>query len=211
MKITKYGQSCLKIEINNITILVDPGSYTDKEVNFGKFDAILFTHGQHSDHLDIDLLKKIVTGGNTRVIANRETVDILMKEGITAEVVKDGDEIKIGDVPVKIYDGEHQRVYRTQSAGTNVAYLIDDKLFLPGDSWIEPGVPVEILALAVSAPWLKLEESIDYALKLKPKTAFPVHDANLLSTRTSYIMPSRVLPSVDIIFTPLEISTPTDL
>jgi len=49
-------------------------------------------------------------------------------------------------------------------------------LFYPGDAYTEPGKDVEILALPVAGPWCKSADAIAYAIKIKPKKAFPVHD-----------------------------------
>jgi len=49
-------------------------------------------------------------------------------------------------------------------------------LFFPGDAFTDPKKPVDVLALPTAGPWMKISEPIDYALKLKPRMAFPVHD-----------------------------------
>lgn len=58
----------------------------------------------------------------------------------------------------------------------NTGYFIDEKLFYPGDAFTDPGRPIDVLALPVAGPWVKISESVDYALALKPRTVFPVHD-----------------------------------
>lgn len=60
---------------------------------------------------------------------------------------------------------------------------------------------MEILALPVSGPWVKIGEAIDYALHLKPKVAFPVHDH--LRYGGSHMAPANILPKNGIDFIPM--------
>ena len=52
---------------------------------------------------------------------------------------------------------------------------------------VDPGVQPDILALPLAGPWLKFGEAIDYALKLKPKMAFSVHDMILHPVFATFI------------------------
>jgi hypothetical protein len=61
----------------------------------------------------------------------------------------------------------------------NVGVMINETLYYPGDSFVLPGQPVQILALPIGAPWLKISESIDFLVAIKPKMVFPTHDAVL--------------------------------
>src|SRR3954454_20813000 len=63
----------------------------------------------------------------------------------------------------------------------NHAYLIDGVALHPGDSFTPApdGTRLELLFLPVSAPWLKLAESIDYLKAAAPRIAVPIHDAIL--------------------------------
>lgn len=59
MKITKYPQSCVMVEINNKKILIDAGGLKYQEKYFEawkKADIILITH-KHPDHVKADILK----------------------------------------------------------------------------------------------------------------------------------------------------------
>jgi len=64
MKISKHIHSCLLVEDEGKTILIDPGKYSYDEkalnvVSLEKLDMIAITH-QHSDHMYIPLIKEIV-------------------------------------------------------------------------------------------------------------------------------------------------------
>ena len=36
---------------------------------------------------------------------------------------------------------------------------------------------IDILALPIAGPWMKIKDAIDYAKIIKPRITFPVHDA----------------------------------
>ena len=84
----------------------------------------------------------------------------------------------------------------------NTGYFIDNKLFYPGDSFHNPERQVDVLALPVAGPWCKVPDAIRYALSVKPKKAFPVHDGMLQRDRIggSHIIPEKVLTENGIQF-----------
>ncbi len=90
MRITKFVHSCLLIEDQNQTFLIDPGNYTKNSGLFNlnsiaKIDFILITH-EHADHMDIDLIKTILKKfPDLKIIANESSKILLDKAGITSE------------------------------------------------------------------------------------------------------------------------------
>jgi L-ascorbate metabolism protein UlaG (beta-lactamase superfamily) len=63
MKITRYFQSCLLIEVSGAKILIDPSGHEKDRVNeLGKLDAVLYTH-EHSDHFDAGLAEELKSSG----------------------------------------------------------------------------------------------------------------------------------------------------
>ena len=55
MRITKFGHACVRIEHDGVTVVVDPGVFTDVEAVDGA-DAVLITH-EHFDHYVPDHLR----------------------------------------------------------------------------------------------------------------------------------------------------------
>ena len=65
---------------------------------------------------------------------------------------------------------------------------------------------MDILALPVSGPWCKLPDAIKYALNIKPKKAFPVHDGMLQKDKigSAHRIPEEVLSKNGIEFVVLK-------
>lgn len=81
-----------------------------------------------------------------------------------------------------------------------------NNLCYPGDSFNLPNIPVDILALPVAGPWMRMKDAIDYTKVLKPRICFPVHDA-IIQTFASFTwkLPETILKESNIAFHKLEI------
>ncbi len=199
MKIKKIGHCCLAIDTKGKRILTDPGSYTvEGHSKVEKIDYILFTH-EHQDHYHIESLKVVLEKNpNALVYANTSVSELLDKEGIKNILVKNGDTVSLGEITVTGIGEKHAEMHRSIPISQNMGFFIDERLWYPGDAFTDPERAVEILALPVSGPWMKLGEALDYAIKLKPKVAFPVHDGTRFGT--AHVLPNRVLPENGIRF-----------
>lgn len=191
MKVTKFGHCCLLINENDVRILLDPGVYSNPPADL-KADTILITH-QHPDHLNMEMLKNILSQNPNCPIYTCEDVSaILSKEGIISNSVKEGQEIRVKGIPIKVIGKDHAIIYQ-KSPCLNHGFHISNKLFFPGDALTIPHVPVDILALPVAAPWLKLSDAIEYALRVKPQKCFPVHDGGLKNTTLTNRVPGEAV------------------
>lgn len=199
MKITKLGHCCLLIETKGKRILTDPGSYTvEVHSKLTNIDFVLFTH-EHQDHFHVESLKIILEKNAQAIIYSNSSVsELLNKEGIAHIQVNDSDSILLGDVSVVGIGEKHAEMHRSIPLSSNLGFFIDSRLWYPGDAFTNPERPVEVLALPVSGPWMKISEAIDYALLLKPKVVFPVHDGTRFGT--NHVLPSKVLPANGIEF-----------
>ena len=204
MKITKFGHCCLLIEENGLRILTDPGSYSTAQNDVKDIDVILITH-EHADHIHIPSLKNCTNNNpNARIITNKGVAKLLDIEGIKYEIVENGQNITIEGVLIEGYGEKHADMYKTIIPVINTGYFIQNKLFYPGDAFTNPNKPVDVLALPVAGPWMKLSEAIDYALEINPKITFPVHEGILKQPGTTHRIPGDVLPKHGIRFVILE-------
>jgi L-ascorbate metabolism protein UlaG (beta-lactamase superfamily) len=200
MKITKYVQSCLLVEMPapvNRTALFDPGVMSSPEIDVDKLmylDDIFITHG-HADHLDVDLLKKLVSKfPDVRITATEEVVSQLKAEGIKAST----------DAPtgVTLFDSPHEKVEPLfpQPQEIGVHYL--DKLTHPGDSH-SFNETKDILALPVTAPWGSNIRAVTLALELNPSTfcLYMIGTGAMLLAKAPMPAWRKLLPSMTSLFT----------
>lgn len=200
MEITKLGHCCLLIEEGGKRLLTDPGSYSELQNEVKDIDFVLITH-EHQDHLHIDSLKVVLENNlQAKVITNSAVAKLLDEAGISYELIADNETKKLGEVAVQALEAEHAEIHSELPKVLNSGFFIADKLFYPGDALIDPKQEIEVLALPVAGPWIKIGEAIDYALKLRPKYAFPVHDAGLKQPGIAHKAPSIVLPKHGINF-----------
>jgi L-ascorbate metabolism protein UlaG (beta-lactamase superfamily) len=205
MVINKLGHCCLVIKDQGKTILTDPGAYTEAQNNVLGVDIVLISH-EHPDHLHVDSLKKILTNNPAvKVVTNSAVGKILARENIAFEILEDGQNKRYGELLIEAFGNEHADIYPSVPKVQNTGYFIASSLYYPGDSFHNPGKQVEILALPVVAPWMHLSQCIDYALALKPKTAFPVHDAFLKFPGPFHMLPKKILEENGIKFIEIEV------
>ena len=171
MKISKHLHSCLLIEEENKTFLIDPGvfTYQEKALNFNSLsslDYILITH-EHSDHAYIPLIKEIIAKFPTvEIITNPSAATLLKQEDITA--------LTAGNGYIQLEDVSHEKLWDI-TPPQNVLFKLFNELTHPGDSH-HFNQTTDVLALPITAPWGSTTDAVNLALKLKPKIIIPIHD-----------------------------------
>ncbi len=202
MRITKLGHCCLLIETKGKRILTDPGSYTvEAHSKLENIDYVLFTH-EHQDHYHIESLKILIEKNPQAIIyTNTSVSELLDKEEIKHILINNNESVSLGDVPVVGIGEKHAMMHSLVPLSENIGFFIDNRLWYPGDNFTNPERAVEILALPVSGPWMKIGEAIDYALILKPKIVFPVHDGTRFGS--AHALPLKILPIQGIEFVPM--------
>ena len=105
-----------------------------------------------------------------------------------------GDKVDIGPFRLRFFGGKHALIHVSLPLIDNLGVLINDTVYYPGDSFTLPNTPVDVLALPVGAPWLKLSETMDFLAAIKPLLAFPTHDAVLSDIGKA--LPDNLLPAI---------------
>lgn len=205
MKIKKLGHCCLVIEENGKRIMTDPGSWNIEEQNKEKnIDLIIITH-EHQDHIHIESLKRIIENNpEVAIITNKGVGKLLDEAGIKYEILEYKNPKDFFGVEIEAYDCKHEEIYQDILQVQNTGFFIGKRLFYPGDSFYRPEKFVEILALPVAGPWTNIKDAVSYALEIKPKICFPVHDGMLKSFGASHKIPSIVLEKSGIKFKSFE-------
>lgn len=177
MRLTKFGHSCVRIEHDGAVLVIDPGGYTERAALDG-VDAVLITH-EHADHLDFDALADAL--GKRPAVTVHSHPDVASKldavrEAVTA--VETGQSFEAAGLRVKAFGGIHAEIHPDVPRVANLGYLVADSIYHPGDSFDVPeGARVETLFVPISAPWLKISESVDFVRAVAPRRAFALHDA----------------------------------
>ncbi|WP_432181626.1 MBL fold metallo-hydrolase [Streptomyces sp. NBC_00063] len=183
MKITHYGHACVLVEIeregHTARLLFDPGTYSTGFENLRDIDAVLLTH-EHPDHVDIERLAPLLEANPAaRVIADPGSSKQLGEAGLRHETVGNGDTVTIAGVPIQVLAGDHAIIHPQLPCVHNNGYFVDERLFHPGDAFIVPQQPVDVLLLPTGGPWMKASEAIDYLRAAAPRIAIPIHQAGL--------------------------------
>ena len=221
MRITKLGHCCLVIEEAGVRIMTDPGAWTPLEVEprsepsrppTGRatlrrealdIDFIFITH-EHQDHLHVESLKEVLRNNpKARILTNKGVGKLLEEAGIQFDLLEHGGARDCAGIRVEGFGEKHAVIYESFGQVQNTGYFFQDKFFYPGDAFYDPGKAVAMLALPVCGPWMKISESIEYAKKLRPKKAFPVHDGMLKILGPFHGVPEAMLRRENIDFMPL--------
>ena len=176
MILTKYEHACFTLEKDGKVLVVDPGGWTTDLPALDNVAAVVVTH-DHPDHFDVNALGAIIGRNPDAVIYAHETITRQFGDTLPAIAVIAGEGIEAGPFRLEFHGGEHAVIHPDMPRAINLGVMINGTLYYPGDSFAQPGVPVEWLALPITAPWLKISEVVDFVRGVKPVHAFPTHDA----------------------------------
>jgi L-ascorbate metabolism protein UlaG (beta-lactamase superfamily) len=174
MRMTKLGHSCVRLERDGQSIVLDPGVWSGADALAGA-DAVLITH-EHADHLDSGVVHAALDRDPALQLWTTGAVAARF-EGFGGRVhaVGHGDAFSAAGFDVHVYGHKHAQIHQDMPQVPNVGFAIDG-LFHPGDAFTIPDEPVRTLLLPISAPWLKASEMIDYARAVRPEISYAIHD-----------------------------------
>jgi L-ascorbate metabolism protein UlaG (beta-lactamase superfamily) len=163
MRLTKLGHSCVRLDKDGATVVIDPGTFTEAEAALAGAAAVLVTH-EHPDHLDADAVRA--------ALSSDPGVTLWANQSICAQFAEFGDQVH----EVK---HDHALIHPDIPLVVNTGFLVDGELFHPGDSFTVPEDPASTLLVPISAPWLKAGDMIDYFRAVAPARGYAIHDAIL--------------------------------
>lgn len=140
MKITKFHQSCLLLEIKDKKILIDPGKigYTEKmyEKYWKNINYIFITH-KHNDHCFDEVIKNIVKRDNAKLYISSEVANNYDFEKYV--IVKAGDTLQFEGFNVEVTKAVHGYLpgMNDNEVKENIGYIFDDfkkRLYVTSDS-----------------------------------------------------------------------------
>lgn len=181
MKLTKFAHACFTVEEKGSTLVVDPGSYSEDFIVPAHVVAIVITH-EHPDHMDRALIQKIIDKNPSAIVVGHESITTQFGDHQTI-AAHPSETQTVGPFTLTFFGGTHATITEGLTVPPNIGVMINDAICYPGDSFALPpninGIP--LLALPVSAPWLKVDESLRYLKAIHPAMVFPTHDAILSS------------------------------
>ena len=178
MRLTKLEHAALIIEQSGKKLFVDPGSFTTAITEASGAVAVVITH-EHADHWTPEQLTRLLDKApDIRIFAPMGVADAAT--GFPITIVKAGDEVTVAPFTLRFFGEKHAVIHESIPVVDNVGVLINGSVYYGGDSYTVPeGVDVDVLAAPVGAPWLKIGDSMDYVLAVKPKRSFPTHEMTL--------------------------------
>ena len=211
MMIKKFLHSCILVEENGKKLLFDPGAFCfiEKKIrpeDIGTVDVIILTH-KHLDHYYTEALKTFFNlNKDTKLIANRETGELLKQEGLKHETINAMDKKDIEGFSIEAFEAPHGEI--PGALAHNLAYFVNNKFLHPGDSFYVKGLSnCKILALPLAGPWATQMAALNFAKKLKAKKVIPIHDAIIkdFSLERLYMFSAQDLEKSKISFHPLKL------
>ena len=184
MLLTKFTHSCVRLEKNGTSLVIDPGSFSEVEEALEGTNLVLITH-VHSDHYDAKRLAVALAGNpELTIYAPRSVIAELTEAPGEAtdrlHTVTADSTLSLGPFEVRTFGGQHALIHPLIPTVDNVGFVIDDTVFHPGDSFTVPhGLTVPTVLVPLHAPWSKMSEVIDFIIATRATHAYQIHDALL--------------------------------
>lgn len=176
MRITKFGHSCVRLEHDGRSVVVDPGMFTDPEAVDG-VDAVVITH-EHPDHYVPQHLQRtdapIFTIDAVAARIRADAPDVA--ERVTVVSPRESFDPGIPAVAVgELHAVIHPDLPRFHNSGF-VFSLGDTTVYHPGDALTVPDRAVDVLCVPICAPWMRSAEGIDFARAVGAPRNVAIHD-----------------------------------
>ncbi|MFC8720853.1 MBL fold metallo-hydrolase [Kitasatospora sp. NPDC057198] len=180
MHLTKHTHACVTLTKDGARIVVDPGAFTPEAADaVAAATAVLITH-EHPDHVDADLLARALeTRPDLRVFGPESVVGRWSARRGQVTAVRAGDRVAVAGFDVAVFGELHAAIHRDVPRVTNLGYLVDGRLYHPGDAYHVPDAPVETLLLPTSGPWTGIGAAADYVRELAPRRLVQIHEVML--------------------------------
>jgi L-ascorbate metabolism protein UlaG (beta-lactamase superfamily) len=169
MRLIKFTHSCVRLELDGRVLVIDPGIWSEPRALDGA-DAVLITN-EHVDHVDVLRLR----GAGVPVFAPMTA----RLPGLDPTPVSAGDTFPAAGFDVAALGGAHARIYGDLPNCANLGYVIDGRVYHPGDALFVPPDPVDVVLVPLQGSWLKTAEAIDFVNSAASQLAIGIHDAQL--------------------------------
>lgn len=174
MKITKYVHSCLLVEADDLSVLIDPGRYSwDSHLlnlnHLPHLSHIVITH-EHADHYHEPALRNLSQRFPHAVIVTNNDLADKIKDHNLPNTVTSGSDDK-----VIVFEAPHAELPLNLPSVLNIGVHIDNQLTHTGDA-LDLSNCKDILALPLTSPFAGMTQTLKQMVELKPKVILPIHD-----------------------------------
>lgn len=180
MELTHLGHAAVLIDTGSTRVLVDPGGFSDVS-GVDNLDAVFITH-QHADHVTGEQLATVLAANpDVPIYSDSQSAAQFGDDAHSLQPWTGGDEaLTIGDLTVTPVGSQHAEIHPYIPRIDNTGLVISGgglTLFHPGDALdADPGTPIDILAVPVTAPWSAVKDTIAFVRRIRPRLLVPIHD-----------------------------------
>jgi L-ascorbate metabolism protein UlaG (beta-lactamase superfamily) len=180
MQLTKHTHACVTLDKEGSRLLLDPGTFNRNAAELAaSAGTILITH-EHFDHFDEEMIAVALEARpELRVYGPAAVVDRWKARRGQVTAVVEGDRFDVDGFDVAVFGSLHASIHQDIPQVANVGYLIDERVYHPGDSYYVPPAPVTTLLVPTSGPWAKFGEAVDFVRTVSPETAVQIHEVML--------------------------------
>jgi len=179
MRLTHFGHATVLVETDEGTALFDPGAYSVGFESVTGVGLILVTHA-HPDHVDVARLAALRDANPDAIlIANAEAAAAAGDARPGDRVVADGDAFEAAGFLVEPTGAQHAEIHPALPPAANTGFILDGRVWHPGDAFDAVPRHVDVLLLPVGGPWMRVADAIDFARAVAPRVIVPIHQAGL--------------------------------
>lgn len=178
MQLTKFTHSCLMLEKAGQRIVFDPGVFSTDFIELQNIAALIITH-EHPDHFDAEKVRVLVEANPTLRIFTVASVAQKLAMPELIQVVQPDTTIEVAGFNLQFVGGHHAQIYDNVPVIENIGVIVDNLLFVPGDSYFVPDTKPAWLAVPLNAPWATIQDTVKFLKAMQPQHAFAVHDGLL--------------------------------
>ena len=180
MELTKHTHACVTLDKGDGHLLVDPGTLSPNAAELvAEANTILITH-EHFDHFDeVAIATALEARPELRVYGPSAVVGRWRDRADQVTSVGDGDRFEAGGFEITVFGDLHASIHPDIPQVENVGFLIDGRVYHPGDSYYVPPVLVPTLLLPTSGPWTSFGKAADFVRGVGPENVVQIHEVML--------------------------------
>ena len=184
--LTKFTHSCVRFDDGDRSLVIDPGVFSEVDAALDGAGGVLITH-EHPDHVNVDAVRAAAKADPRLQVWAPPNLAAAFELGEQVTAVTPGETFQAVGFDIEVFGGQHAVLHPSVPVIQNNCYLVDGAVYHPGDSFIVPTKPVQLLLLPLHAPWSKTAEVIDFAVSMRAPKAIQIHDAMLNEVGTGFV------------------------